>query len=93
MGLRNNPPAVARLGYSRREVAEAFGVSHEMIIGMTKRGQLPTFMLGCKVMVPAAALDLLIKKSMRNFRPEPVMARLVGLTDDPRDIARRRRPA
>lgn len=86
--LRDAPP-IPRMGYSRREVAEAFGVSLGMIIELCRRGQLPTFNLGSRVFVPAEALELLSKRAMANFRPEPVMARLVGLTQDPRDVARR----
>lgn len=88
--LRDAAPT-PRMGYSRREVAEAFGVSHGMIIDLCRRGGLPTFKLGTKVFVPAEALEILVERAMTNFRPEPVMARLVGLTQDPRDI--RRRPA
>ncbi len=87
--LRDAAPT-PRMGYSRREVADAFGVSHGMVIDLCKRGDLPTFKLGTRVFVPAEALELLVKRAMTNFRPEPVMARLVGLTQDPRDIARRR---
>lgn len=87
--LRDAAP-IPRMGYSRREVAEAFGVSLGMVIDLCRRGFLPTFHFGNKVMVPAEALELLTERAMTNFRPEPVMARLVGLTQDPRDIARRR---
>jgi len=88
--LRDAEPT-PRMGYSRREIAQAFGISHGMVIDLCKRGDLPSFNLGCKVFVPAEALELIIKRAMTNFRPEPVMARLVGLTVDP--VVARRRPA
>lgn len=87
--LRDAAPT-PRMGYSRQEVADAFGVSHGMIIDLCRRGGLPTFKLGAKVFVPAEAIELLIERAMTNFRPDHVMARLVGLSEDPRDIARRR---
>jgi excisionase family DNA binding protein len=77
------------LGYSRRELAESLGISHRFVIDLVKRGELPTFKLGRLVFVPAAAVDLLISRAMENFRPEPVMIRLLGLTDDRREPHRR----
>jgi len=79
---------VERLSYSLDETAEMFGVSRSMVIDMVHRAELPSFHLGSRVLIPAEAIELIIARAMANFRAEPILARISGLTQDVRDTHR-----
>jgi len=53
-----------RLAYSRDEVAKMLGVSTPMVDGLIKSGELRHLRIGARYLIPKAALDAYIGKTV-----------------------------
>ncbi len=69
-------PSTERLVLSVREVADALGVSDDLVYEMAARGELPCLQLGRRRVIPRRAVELLIEHSLEVFDPEAVCAQL-----------------
>lgn len=61
---------------SVREVADALGVSDDLVYELAARGELPCLQLGRRRVIPRRAVELMIERSLETFDPEAVTAQL-----------------
>jgi len=59
-----NRPKQARLGYSVTELAEALGVSPQLVRESVYRHELASFKLGDRVIIPAEAINEKVKTAL-----------------------------
>lgn len=69
-------PSTGSLVLSVREVADALGVSDDLVYELTARGELPCLQLGRRRVIPRRAVELMIERSLETFDPEAVTAQL-----------------
>lgn len=70
------PLVVEWLVLSIAEVAQALGVSDDLVYELTERGELPCLRFGRRKVVPRQAIDLIISRALANFDPVAVLSSL-----------------
>lgn len=60
------------------ETADALGVSDDLVYELTARREIPSIRLGRRVMVPAAAVDELVERTMAGFDPDRLLSTLAA---------------
>ena len=60
-------PSTSSLVASVSEVAEALGVSDDLVYELVARGELPSLKLGRRRLIPRRAVELIIERSLQTF--------------------------
>lgn len=82
-----------RLVLSVAEAAAALGVSDDLVYELVARGDLPCLRFGRRKVIPRVAIDLLIRKSMRDFDPDLVLDHMSAAEPGRTTVAVPRSPA